>query len=118
MQHFWDLEVWQQAHQLTLMVDKATGTYPREELFGLTRQTRDAVVSVQANIAEGHGRFGDREFHHYCNIAKGSLAETQNHLLIARDLGYLPNDAWAPIHEHANRVGRQLQSLMRRLRAD
>src|SRR5262245_37220881 len=116
MKNFWDLEVWQEAPRLTLMVYRATAKYPREELFGLTRQTRDAVVSVEANIAEGYGRFSHRECHQFCNIAKGSLSKTQCHLLVARDLGYLAPDEWQPIHEQSCLVARQLQGFMRYLR--
>lgn len=116
MQHFWELEAWKPAHQLTLMVYKATARYPKEELFGLTLQTRKAVSSIGANIAEGFGRFGKAEFHHHCNIARGSLAETQNHLMLARDLGYLPHDAWLPIHQQSTGALNCLGGLMRSLR--
>ena len=112
---FSDLQVWQEAHRLTLMVYRATANYPREELFGLVRQTREAVVSVEANIAEGHGRFRDREFHHFCQIAHGSLAEARCQLLIARDLEYLPADLWQSIEAQASTVRRLLQAFIRRL---
>lgn len=35
---FRDLEVWQVAHQLVLLVYKATVGFPVEERFGLTQQ--------------------------------------------------------------------------------
>jgi four helix bundle protein len=101
MREFTDLQVWQEAHTLTLLVYKATTAWPREEQFGLISQVRRSVSAVEANIAEGHGRFNDKEFHQFCNIARGSLTETQCHLLVARDLGYLSTDEWQPIREQS-----------------
>jgi four helix bundle protein len=51
-----DLRVWQEAMTLVEQVYFLTKSYPKEELFGLTSQTRRAAVSVPANIAEGYGR--------------------------------------------------------------
>jgi four helix bundle protein len=116
MKSFTELQAWQEAHKLTLMVYKATQSWPREEMFGLTGQVRRAAISVESNIAEGHGRFNDTEFHHFCNMAKGSVTEVQCQLMIARDLGYLTAEAWAPLNEQASLVARLLQGLMRHLR--
>jgi four helix bundle protein len=116
MKEFTDLQVWQEAHKLTLMVYQATRKWPTEELFGLTVQTRKAVSSVEFNIAEGHGRFSDAEFRHHCNIAHGSLSETQSQLMVARDLDYMTLLECQPIHAQSVIVCRQLRALMRRLR--
>jgi four helix bundle protein len=91
MREFTDLVVWQKAHELTLSVYQATYSFPREEIYGLTSQIRRAAASVPANIAEGHGRFGDGEFHRFCTIALGSLCELEYHLILAHDLGLLPD---------------------------
>ena len=48
-----------------------------------------AVSSVGANIAEGAGRQSVKEFRRYLTIAQGSIAELENHLLLARDLSLL-----------------------------
>ncbi len=56
MRDFRELLVWQKAHALTLDVYRATKSFPREELYGLTRQIRRAAVSIGANIAEGAGK--------------------------------------------------------------
>ncbi|HRV91176.1 MAG TPA: four helix bundle protein, partial [Anaerolineae bacterium] len=43
--HFQQLEVWQEAHKLTLLVYKITKAFPGEEKFGLVSQMRRAAVS-------------------------------------------------------------------------
>jgi hypothetical protein len=56
-----DLEVWQAAMKMVFDVYRDTVTFPKQEMFGLTSQLRRAAVSVASNIAEGKGRFSDRE---------------------------------------------------------
>jgi four helix bundle protein len=72
---FRDLLAWQRAYGLALDVYRATGTFPRDELFGLTSQMRRAAVSVPANIAEGYERRTRGEYSQFLRIARGSLGE-------------------------------------------
>lgn len=104
MATFHELIVWQKAHALTLAVYGATKDYPREEIYQLTAQTRRAASSIAANIVEGHGRRGPREFRSFMNQALGSACELQYHLLLARDLGYLPRDRWAALESQTVEV--------------
>jgi len=89
MKDFRDLKVWHKAHELTLAVYKATGDFPKEELYGLTSQIRRCSVSIAANIAEGCGKCGGAEFNRYLLMASGSASELDYHLLLAHDLKYL-----------------------------
>ena len=57
-----DLIVWQKAMDLVAQVYEVSKAFPREELYGLTNQTRRAAVSIPANIAEGQGRRSKKEF--------------------------------------------------------
>lgn len=45
MQSFKNLKVWSEAHVLTLDVYKISRPFPRDELFGLTSQMRQASAS-------------------------------------------------------------------------
>jgi len=89
IQSFTDLLVWQESHKLVLMIYQATKNFPKEELFGLTSQLRRAAVSITSNIAEGFSRQGYKEKLQFYYMALGSLTESQNQLLIAKDLNYL-----------------------------
>ena len=89
MQDFKKLAVWQKAHQLTLQVYSVTQAFPPNEMYGLTGQLRRATSSVPANIAEGCGRNGNREFIRFLHIAFRSASESEYHLLLASDIHYL-----------------------------
>ncbi len=86
---FKNLLVWQQAHELTLEIYRVTRFFPEEERFGLLSQIRRAVVSVESNIAEGNARNTTKDFLQFLYVARGSLAEIEAQLLIAKDLGYI-----------------------------
>jgi len=89
MRNHEDLEVWRKAHGLTLAVYQLTNGFPKSEMFGLSSQIRRAAASIEANLAEGCGRWSDPELARFVRIAMGSASELQCHLLLAKDLGFI-----------------------------
>ena len=86
-----NLLAWQEAMELVKVVYQTTSHFPAFENFGLSNQLRRAAISIPSNIAEGAGREGAKEFLEFLSIARGSLSELETQILLARDLGYLPN---------------------------
>ena len=115
MKDFKDLREWTKAHSLTLGIYKATRGFPREELFGLTSQMRRSASSIGANIAEGSGRRSDGEFTRFLHIARGSAAELEYHLLLARDLELLSDIAHGLLAKQTDEVQRMLTSLIQQV---
>jgi four helix bundle protein len=111
---FQDLIVWQKAHALTLEVYAVTKGFPAEERFGLTSQLRRSCSSIPANIAEGAARATRPEFRQFLNVAMGSAAETEYHLILARDLGYLVPSVQQALDSHLAEVKRMLAGLRAR----
>jgi len=118
MQDFRNLRVWRSAHQVTLSVYRATGTFPPAEQFGLVSQLRRSVASIGANIAEGCGRASDADARRCLQIALGSACEALNHLILARDLGLLDEPAFAALERELSPVRRMLVRLIERLRGN
>lgn len=108
---FTDLNTWREGHKLVLMVYKATEKFPDKEVFGLTNQMRRNVVSFTSNIAEGFSRRTNKDKNQFYTIAKGSLTELQNQLLIAKDVGYLSEDEFRRIANQTVVVGKLLTGL-------
>lgn len=93
MKNFYDLEVWKEARKLRNDIFKLTKKFPESEKYKLTDQIIRSSRSVTQNIAEGHGRFHYQENIQFCRTSRGSLSETLDHLICAKDCGYINSDS-------------------------
>jgi four helix bundle protein len=118
MQDFRNLVVWQKSHKLALEVYAESASLPRGIGWSLHSQLVRTATSVPANIAEGCGRAGDRDFRRFLRHSLGSACELEYHLLLARDLGYLGEGAYAALNPQVVEVKRMLTGLIRRLVTD
>jgi four helix bundle protein len=114
---FTDLVVWQEGHSLVLGIYKCSESFPQKEVFGLTNQMRRAVVSITSNIAEGFSRQSVKEKVQFYSIAKGSLTELQNQLLIAKDVGFLEERNYKVLSDRIDTVGRLLTGFIRKTKS-
>ena len=116
MKRYERLEAWQAAHQLVLLTYRVTKTFPREELYGLTSQARRAAFSVAANIAEGSGKKGPREFRRYLDIAVGSLSELAYIFQLVKDLDLMELTRWNELDQARDKTGQLTWGLYRSVR--
>ena len=117
MRDFRDIKVWEKAHALTLGIYKASAKFPREEIYGLTSQMRRSAASVPANIAEGCVRDSNAELARFLQIGMSSASELEYHILLARDLDFLPITTYTPLQYGVVEVKRMLTPLLRKVRA-
>ena len=115
VQSFRELIVWQRAISLAVLVYKLTSAFPRDEIYELTSQLRRAAVSIASNISEGQGRVTKGEFKQFLGIARGSNAEVQTQLVIARELGYGRLAEIEACESVCLEIGKMLNSLMKAL---
>lgn len=108
---FEKLEVWQNSLQLTLKVYRLIQLFPKTEMYALTDQVKRAVASVSANIAEGVSRKTQKDQAHFTNIAFSSLMEVLNHLLLAKELGYIEEENLKELRVDIERISNQLNAL-------
>ena len=112
-----DLQVWQRAMDLAVGTYEITKSYPREELFGLTSQSRRAAASIAANIAEGYGRATKASYLSFLRIARGSLKELETHLILAERVGLTASETVRPLLEKTDELGRLLHGLIARVQS-
>lgn len=112
---FKKLKVWEKSHKLTLEIYKETKNFPKEELYGLISQIRRSTASIASNIAEGCGKESKNEFKRYLQIAFSSASETEYHLLLANDLGYLNNKIYCTLLEELVEIKQMLFAFIKKL---
>ena len=113
MQDYRNLRVWQGAHRLALEAYAAAAYLHLPAAWPLRDQMRRAAISVPANIAEGAGRGSDPDFRRFLWHALGSLNELEYHLLLARDLGFLPVPEHARVAARVAEIRSMLNGLIR-----
>ena len=99
--------------KLAKEVYSLTASFPKEEMYGLSSQTRRASVSIPSNIAEGAARGSSKDFSRFLYISLGSLAELETQLLLAVDLGFIDNN---DLDESVQRIRRMLVGLIKSLK--
>ena len=111
-----DLEVWQLGIETSLRAYDVVARLPSSERFELSSQIRRCVVSIPANVAEGHARRRQpKPYLNHVNIALGSLAEWVTYLVIANRLGFISPQIFDKERREADRLGQMLHALARSL---
>lgn len=112
---FEKLKVWQKARSFHREVFRLTTSFPYEQNYALIPQIRRAALSVPSNISEGAGRLGSKEFVHFISIAYGSLMETMNQLILADDMGYVPEEMMVKLRLDVAEIAQMLTALKKKV---
>jgi four helix bundle protein len=118
MKNYKDLNVWRKAHELVLAIYKITKSFPKEERFNLISQLRRAGTSIPTNIAEGCGKFTQRDFARFLQNAQGSSQEVEYLSFLSYELGYLKEDDFKALDSNVNEVKAMLIGLLKKIRKD
>ena len=109
---FNELRVLNEAHKFTLKIYKLIKIFPSEEKFRLIDQVCRSASSVPANIVEGNCRKTTKEFIQFLYQAKGSLSETQYHLLLAKDLQIIKINIFNELIFESDEIGKMISGLI------
>jgi four helix bundle protein len=118
MKNYKDLIVWQKAHKLVLLVYKVSKLFPQEEKYNLTSQIRRAAISIPNNIAEGCGKFTQKDFAKFLQDSLGSTQEVEYLSFLSFELEYLNNEDYLKVDKDVNEVKAMLISLIQKIRND
>jgi four helix bundle protein len=109
IQHFRDLEVYQNALAAGLRVYELSKKFPPEEKYSLTDQIRRSSRSVCANIAEAwRKRRYEAAFISKLSDAEGESAETQVHLEFTSHHCYVSRDEFLSVVDAYEKICAQL----------
>lgn len=109
---FEDLDLWKTVRIFKIEVCHLANNFPSEEKYKLIDQIKRSVRSVNALIAEGHGRFTYPDQIHFCIQARGSLAETINHLIDAFDEQFITEITLTDFKKKGKEIERMLNGYL------
>ena len=108
-----DLEVWKNGISLVTEIYRICEFLPKEETYGLSGQMKRAAVSIPANIAEGQGRSGLKDFVHFLSISLGSVYELSTELVICNRIGYLSENQTSIASDMCETLSKMISRLIK-----
>ena len=116
--NFKDLRVWQLAVNWTDKVFDVAESFPSEQRYVLGNQLTRSSLSVPSNIAEGSLRGSKKEFARFVNIARGSLAEAETQIIIAKKRRYISDDDYSEFETTILSLHKMLFKLLKSLQSE
>lgn len=110
------LRAFELADETAILVYRVTGTFPKEEMYGLTSQIRRAAVSVASNIVEGCARETRTDYLRFLTSAFGSLRELHYQIGLSYRLGYLSTENHSLCAKKIDEAEKVLGALIRSIR--
>ena len=109
---FEELDIWKESINYASRIYKITESFPAEEKFGLVTQLRNAVISISLNIAEGSGRYHNKDFIRFLQIAISSLYEVVSGLFIAKNERYINDNDFKSVYSEAEKIAKMINAFI------
>ncbi len=114
---FEELEIWKKAAAFSMELFALADGLEQRKCFRFAEQLRAATLSITNNIAEGSGSQSKTDFANFLNIARRSVFETANILMILSRQGYFPAAGLDELLTQLEEESRMLLAFMRTLRS-
>ena len=99
IKRFQDMPIWKESMAIAVKIFELSEAFPKKEDYSLTSQIRRSALSIPANIAEAFGRYHKKDKINFYYFARGSITETQSHLIYCGKVNYLNSDATKQINQ-------------------
>ncbi len=113
---FQDFEIWKKAADLGVELFEIADKLEKDHKYRFAEQLRAAALSVSNNIAEGSGSVSDVDFRNFLNIARRSVFEVANILVMLARCGYLSDDQVLPLLDKLREESQMILGFMRSLK--
>ena len=113
---FENLQVWQEAIELTGIVHNVSEKFPKKELYVLTSQIKRAADSVALNIAEGSTGQTDPEFNKFLGYAIRSAIEIVSCIFIAKRRKIIQQEDFVLVYDYTDNLVKRIQALRNKIK--
>lgn len=112
---FQDLKIWQSSVEIADELFDIADELEKKKLFRFAEQLRGSGLSMSNNISEGSGSDSVKEFRHYLNIARRSLFENANVIIILQRRNLIDINKMNNLLEKLDILSRQITTFKRTL---
>jgi len=114
---FQDFEIWKKGAVISGPLFDLADELDKKRFYRFAEQLRAATLSITNNIAEGSGSLSDTDFANFLNIARRSVFEVANILiLLAKDRG-LDSSRIEPLLKELEEESRMILAFRRTLKS-
>ena len=113
---FEELKCWQASRKLVNGIYTLAETGKLSRDYDTKSQIKRAALSSMSNIAEGFGKFSNREFIRYLDIAQSSALEVKSILYVLSDMNYVMEQKCSELHQLADDMRNLTLAFIRYLR--
>jgi four helix bundle protein len=114
---FQNFEIWKRAAVISTDLFRLADLLEERKLYRFAEQLRAAALSVTNNIAEGSGSVSDNEFANFLNMARRSVFEVANILMLLSKDGYLKSEEVNPLLAELEEESRMILAFRRSLKS-
>ena len=108
-----NLEVWNKAIDFSVdVIETVDHVSTDRKHYRLLEQIEASSTSVAMNIAEGKGRFSQKEFVQFLYIARGSLYETMTLLEIFRRMRWILDNRYFELESSGKEIASMIKGLI------
>ena len=112
---FQDMPIWQESMGIAVKIFEISEPFPKKEDYGLTSQIRRSALSIPANIAEAFGRYHIKDKINFYYFARGSVTETQSHLIYCNKVNYLNSEMVNQLISELEGISKSLNKIIKTL---
>ncbi len=111
---FQDLEIWKESIEIGNILFDIADRLEENKLYRFSEQLRGATMSISNNIAEGSGSTSKKEFSYFLNIARRSIFENANIILILNKRNLITEQVLDSLLDRLRRSFRKIMSFRKR----
>ncbi len=106
-------DAWRRAIEFADKMFEVADRPPQRYQFSLGEQLRRAALSVANNLAEGSGRDNPKEERYFYEIAKGSVYEVVNLLVLLSKRGYLSREEYKVFYDEGDELAAMISGAIK-----
>ena len=113
---FEDLEIWKFSVEISIKLFELADDLEAKKRYRFAEQIRGSALSTPNNIAEGSGSTSKKEFIQFLNIARRSIFENANMLIIFNKINLIEDGFMNELLKDLDTLGRMITAFSRRLK--